>query len=113
MNAYTTTILAQSAAPAAPAGAAQPSPLSTIVPFFFIAVIFYFLIIRPQQKRAKEHAALVSGLKVGDSIVTNSGIHGVISSIRDTTFMVKIADNVKVEIDKAAIAKVESAKSES
>ncbi len=113
MNAYTTTILAQSATPAAAPGAAQPSPLSAFVPFIFIAVIFYFLIIRPQQKRTREHANLVGGLKVGDSVVTNSGIHGIVSSIRDTTFMVKIADNVKVEIDKAAIAKVESTKAES
>ena len=77
----------------------------------FIFVIFYFLLIRPQQKKAKDHAKLVSSLKTGDSVVTNAGIHGVISNVKDKTVIVKIADNVKVEFDRAAIVSVQAATS--
>ena len=71
-----------------------------------MAVIFYFLLIRPQQKRQKEHQRLLSDLKTGDKVVTTSGIHGLIANVKDTTFLVKIADNVKIEVDKNAIASV-------
>ena len=83
------------------------------MPLIFIFVIFYFLLIRPQQKKAKEHAKLVSSLKTGDEVVTNAGIHGVISNVKEKTVIVKIADNVKVEFDRAAIAAVQSTSSES
>ena len=77
-----------------------------LLPFAFIFVIFYFLLIRPQQKRQKEHQKLLSNLKTGDKVVTTSGIHGLIANVKDTTFLVKIADNVKIEVDKNAIASV-------
>jgi preprotein translocase subunit YajC len=77
-----------------------------LLPFAFIFVIFYFLLIRPQQKRQKEHQRLLSDLKTGDKVVTSSGIHGLIANVKDTTFLVKIADNVKIEVDKNAIASV-------
>ena len=83
-----------------------------MVPFVFIFVIFYFLLIRPQQRKAKDHAKLVSALKTGDSVVTNAGIHGVISNVKDKTVIVKIADNVKVEFDRAAIVTIEASSSE-
>jgi len=83
-----------------------------MMPLIFIFVIFYFLLIRPQQKKAKDHAKLVSALKTGDSVVTNAGIHGVISNVKDKTVIVKIADNVKVEFDSAAIVTIESSPSE-
>ncbi len=70
----------------------------TMMPLIFIFIIFYFLLIRPQQRKAKEHAKLVSALKTGDAVVTNAGIHGVIS-------------NVKVEFDRAAIVTVEASSS--
>ena len=66
-------------------------------------VIFYFLIIRPQSKKAKEQQALINSLKAGDKVVTTGGIHGILISVKDTTVMVKIADNVKIELDKAAV----------
>ena len=73
-----------------------------------IGVIFYFLIIRPQNKRQKELKTLVSALKTGDKVVTNSGIHGIIANVKEgSTLSLKIADNVKIEIDKAAIASVD------
>ena len=77
-----------------------------LLPFAFIFIIFYFLLIRPQQKRQKEHQRLLSDLKTGDKVVTSSGIHGLIANVKDTTFLVKIADNVKIEVDKNAIASV-------
>jgi preprotein translocase subunit YajC len=93
-------------AEAAPAGPPQPNPLATFLPLIFLMVIFYFLLIRPQQKRQKEHANLISQLKTGDRVVTNSGIHGIIANVKDTTILLKVADNVKVEMDKAAVASV-------
>ena len=77
-----------------------------LLPFAFIFIIFYFLLIRPQQKRQKEHQRLLSDLKTGDKVITTSGIHGLIANVKETTFLVKIADNVKIEVDKNAIASV-------
>ena len=85
-----------------------PSPLGQIVPFVCIGVIFYFLLIRPQSKRQKELQALVAALKTGDKVVTASGIHGIIANVKEgNTLLLKIADNVKIEIDKSAIASVD------
>jgi len=90
------------------AGQAQSGGLwyMQLLPFAFIFIIFYFLLIRPQQKRQKEHQRLLSDLKTGDKVITTSGIHGLIANVKETTFLVKIADNVKIEVDKNAIASV-------
>ena len=66
----------------------------------------YFLMIRPQQKKQKEHQRLMSSLKTGDRVVTNAGIHGLIANVKETTVIVKVADNVKIEMDKSAITNV-------
>jgi len=97
-------LLAQAAPPAG-----APSPIGQmIVPFVCIGVIFYFLIIRPQNQKQKELQNLVSALKTGDKVVTNCGIHGIIANVKEgSTLSLKIADNVKIEIDKAAIASVD------
>lgn len=81
--------------------------LGPIVPFFFIGIIFYFLLIRPQQKQRKAHQALLAAVKTGDKVVTNSGIHGMIANVKEQTVLFKVADNVKIEIDKAAITGIE------
>ncbi len=94
----------QTAAPGAPP---QPDLLQTLLPFLFMGVIFYFLLIRPQQKRQKQHQQLMANLKTGDRVVTSSGIHGLIANVKDTTFLLKVADNVKIEIDKSAVAGIE------
>jgi preprotein translocase subunit YajC len=91
----------------APGAAPQPDILQTLLPFLFMGVIFYFLLIRPQQKRQKQHQQLMSNLKTGDRVVTSSGIHGLIANVKETTFLLKVADNVKIEIDKSAVAGVE------
>ena len=92
---------------AAPAGAPPQNLLVTMMPLIFIFVIFYFLLIRPQQKKQKEHEKLVQAVKTGDQVVTSAGIHGTVSNVKDKTVIVKIADNVKVEFDRGAIASVE------
>jgi preprotein translocase subunit YajC len=92
---------------AAPTAGAQPDLLQTLLPFLFMGVIFYFLLIRPQQKRQKQHQQLMANLKTGDRVVTSSGIHGLIANVKETTFLLKVADNVKIEIDKSAVAGVE------
>jgi preprotein translocase, YajC subunit len=66
----------------------------------------YFVMIRPQKKRQEQQQKLVSSLKTGDRVVTNAGIHGLISNVKETTVLVKVADNVKIEIDKSAITNV-------
>jgi preprotein translocase subunit YajC len=96
-------ILAQ----ATPAAGAPASPWMQYAPLLFIGVIFYFLLIRPQQKQRKEHQNLISSLKTGDKVVTSSGIHGMIANVKETTFLVKVADNVKLEMDKAAVTGIE------
>ena len=91
------------------AGPAQPSPLASFVPLIFIFVIMYFVLIRPQQKRAKDQQTLISAAKSGDEIVTSGGLHGIISNARDPeskTVLVKFAENVKIEVEKSAITSV-------
>ncbi len=92
---------ASPAAPASPGGG-----LVTFVPFIFIFIIMYFIMIRPQQRRQKEQQQLISALKTGDRVVTSSGIHGLIANVKESTVIVKVTDNVKIEMDKAAIASV-------
>jgi len=85
----------------------QPELLSTLLPFLFMGVIFYFMLIRPQQKKQKQHQQLLASLKSGDKVVTNGGIHGLISNVKDSTILLRVAENVKIEIDKSAIAGIE------
>src|SRR5919205_2185330 len=96
--------LAQQAAPPGPPP--QPSMLTSFLPFVFMIIIFYFLLIRPQQKRQKEHQRLLSSLKTGDKVVTSAGIHGLIANVKESTVLLKVADNVKIEVDKSAISNV-------
>lgn len=69
-------------------------------------VMMYFLLIRPQRQRQKEHEKLISNVKVGDHVVMNGGEHGIITSTKEKTVMVKLADNVKVEYERSAIGSV-------
>ena len=68
--------------------------------------IFYFMIIRPQSQKQKQQQALMSSMKTGDKVVTSGGMHGLIANVKETTVILKVADNVKIEVDKAAIASV-------
>jgi len=88
------------------AGAQAPSPITQFAPLIFIGVIFYFLLIRPQQKQRKEQQKLIESIKTGDKVVTSAGIHGMISNVKERTVLLKVADNVKIEIDKTSVAAV-------
>ena len=95
-------------ADAAPAQTA-PGFTSMLPTLAFMMIIFYFLLIRPQQKKAKEQATLLSSVRSGDEIVTSGGLHGIVSNARDPeskTVLVKFAENVKIEVDKSAITSV-------
>ncbi|MDX2480747.1 MAG: preprotein translocase subunit YajC [Desulfuromusa sp.] len=68
--------------------------------------IFYFLLIRPQQKRAKQQKALVGGLKAGDSVVSAGGIHGKISAVEETTVTIEVATGVKIKLNRGSVTEV-------
>jgi len=87
----------------------QPPALFQFMPLIIIAVLFYFLLIRPQQKKQKEHQKLVSSLKTGDKVVTSAGIHGIVTNVKESTISLKIADNVKIEMDRAAVVTIAKA----
>lgn len=80
--------------------------LQMIVTFGILGVMFYFLLIRPQQKQRKDQENLIKNVKTGDKVLLNSGIFGIVSNVKDKTLMVKIADNVKVEVLKSAVGSV-------
>jgi preprotein translocase subunit YajC len=105
MNLTDLLLLAQAASPAP--DAPQPSFLVSMMPLIFVFVIFYFLLIRPQQKRQKAHQQLVAAVKTGDKVVTSSGIHGIVANVKEKTILLKVADNVKIEFDRGSVSSVE------
>lgn len=88
------------------------SPLSGMLPLIFIFVVFYFLLIRPQQKKYKAHQAMIDAVEKGDEIVTGGGIHGKVTKVDDTTVTVKIASDVEIKIERSTISNVLTNKEE-
>jgi preprotein translocase subunit YajC len=86
--------------------AAQPGGLMSFLPLIIIFIVFYFLLIRPQMKRAKEHRKLVEALAVGDEIVTNGGLLGRITKVGESFVTVELADNVQIKLQRQAVANV-------
>ncbi|MFN4873303.1 MAG: preprotein translocase subunit YajC [Akkermansiaceae bacterium] len=82
------------------------STLHTIFMFGIMIVMFYFLLIRPQQRQRKEQAARIAALKNGDKVITTAGLHGIVHSVKDTTVVIKVAEGTNLEFDKAAVASV-------
>ncbi len=80
--------------------------ISNLVLFGAIIAIFYFMIIRPQQKREKQRQAMLSALKRGDKVVTSGGIHGTVIGLEEKTLLVQIADNVKVKVERGSVTTV-------
>lgn len=74
------------------------------LPIILVFIVFYFLLIRPQQKRAKEHKKMLENVKKGDKVVTSSGIYGVIEFVGQNTVVLKVAENVKLKLNKGYIA---------
>ncbi|MGA1847571.1 preprotein translocase subunit YajC [Deferribacter abyssi] len=91
-------------------GQQAQNPIAAFLPLILIFVIFYFLLIRPQQKRQKQHQQMLESLKAGDEIITSGGIYGKIDRVLDqNTFLVEIANGIKVKLVKSAVsAKVNS-----
>ena len=89
---------------------AQPNVLVQFLPLVFLFVIFYFLIIRPQQKKQKDHADMVAKLDKNDEVITAGGVHATVVSVGDKTAILRIADNVKIEIDKSSIGQVKKSR---
>jgi len=86
------------------AGQGAGGMFTSFLPFILIFVIFYLLLIRPQQKRSKEHKKMIEELKKGDKVITSGGVYGVIEAVGTGTVTLKIAENVKVKFGKAYIA---------
>lgn len=100
-------MLAQAGGGSAPAPPAGPAPFFVqMVPILLLFVVFYLLLIRPQQKQRKEHQKMISELRSGDKVVTSGGIHGTITNVKDKSFILRVADGVKIEIDKGSIGRL-------
>jgi preprotein translocase subunit YajC len=86
--------------------AQQPSPWGSLIMLLVFGVIFYFLLIRPQAKRAKEHKEMISSLEKGDEVVTSGGLIGRIVDLNENLVKIKIADNTEVLVQRGMIASV-------
>lgn len=91
---------------AEPSAKSGPGGLTMLVPWIAILGIFYFLLIRPQQKERQKHQDMVNSLKRGDHVLTQGGLYGVVQSVKGKTVEVKIAENVKVQVERSYIARV-------
>lgn len=80
------------------------NPFINLFPLILIFAVFYFLLIRPQKGKEKEHQKMLQGLNKNDAVVTSGGIHGVIVSVKEKTLVLRIDDNVKMEIEKNCVA---------
>jgi len=78
-----------------------------LLPLVFFLFVFYFLLIRPQHRKQKEHQKMIERIKKNDEIVTVGGIHGTVINTKEKTFILRVDDNTKIEIDKNSIAYVE------
>ncbi|MDA8082673.1 MAG: preprotein translocase subunit YajC [Nitrospiraceae bacterium] len=105
--------LAYAMGPAAQGGGqGQGGGIMGFLPLILIFVIFYFLMIRPQQKKAKEHKAMLDSLKKGDKVVTSGGIYGLVEEVRPNTITLKVAENVKIRFGRGYIAGLQSSEDE-
>ena len=90
-------------AEAAPAAAQQPNMIEALFPFIILFVVFYFLLIRPQSKRAKAHKAMVEAVGKGDEVITQGGLYGKVTEVSEEYLQVQLADNVEVKVQRGAI----------
>jgi preprotein translocase subunit YajC len=92
-------------AQAAP-GVGGPGPLVTILPFILIFVIMYFMVIRPQQKKAKEHQEMLGKLKRNDEVMTSGGIYGKVIDLKESVVTLEVAPNVRIRVHRPQISAV-------
>jgi preprotein translocase subunit YajC len=83
---------------------ASPNALLQFAPLVIVVVIFYLLIFMPMKKRQKKVEQMIAALKNGDKVITGSGIYGVIAGVKDKTFILKISEQVKIEVAKSAVS---------
>jgi len=96
-------LISDAHAQAAGGAAATPDPFMTFLPLVFMAVAFYFIALRPQMKRAKEHRSMLDAIAKGDEVVTSGGILGRVVDISDAFMSIEIADNLQIKVQKNAI----------
>ena len=84
------------------------NPIASLLPFALMIAVLYFLILRPQIKKQKAQQKLVDELEKGDQVVTSGGIHGVITNLKDDVITVKIAENVRIDLSRAAVSRVKN-----
>jgi len=82
------------------------NPIMQLVPLFLIFIIFYFILIKPQKAREKEHQKMLAGVAKNDDVITTGGIHGTVVNVKDKTVVIRVDDNVKIEIEKNCIATI-------
>ena len=92
-------------APAPQAGQQQPPMWTSLVPMLLLIAVFYFALIRPQQKKAKQHAELLKSIKPGDKVVTGGGLIATVVTVRDRTVTIRSGDS-KLEVTKGSIAEI-------
>ncbi|MDE2928180.1 MAG: preprotein translocase subunit YajC [Acidobacteriota bacterium] len=80
------------------------SSLTGFLPILLLVAIFYFMLYRPMRKRQKNHEEMISSLKTGSKVITSGGVHGTVVAVKDNTVMLKVADQVKIEVTKSAIS---------
>lgn len=84
----------------------QGNPLGMFLPMIIIFVLFYFMLIRPQRRQQKEHQLKLAALRSGDEVVAAGGIHGLITNVADRTVTLKIADNVKIKVERQSVLSI-------
>lgn len=92
--------------PAHAAGEAAPNPVMQLLPLFVLLILFYFMLIRPQMKRAKEHRNLLAGLSKGDEVITSGGLAGKVRDVGENFIVLEVAKEVQVRLQKSAVSSV-------
>lgn len=92
----------------APGGAAPSLFSNPLIPMVLMFAIFYFLLIAPMRKKQKKHAEMVGNLKTGDRVITNGGVHGTVVGVSENIIQVRIADQVKIDVSRSAVASLQS-----
>ncbi|HXV49388.1 MAG TPA: preprotein translocase subunit YajC [Candidatus Binatia bacterium] len=90
-------------------GVGGPGPMMTIFPFILIFAIMYFMVIRPQQKKAKDHREMLNKLKKNDEVMTSGGIYGKVVDLKENVVTLEVAQNVRIRVNRAQIAAVTGA----
>ena len=84
------------------------SPIASLLPFVLMFLVLYLFILRPQMKKQKNQRKMIEELQKGDVIVTSGGIHGIITNLKDDVIVLKIAENVRIELSRSAVSRVKS-----